>query len=749
MWSFFLQWTIMDEYSAPYSGLYPYSGPDTAKKPYSDNPWSSMLFVPMSLRSAFVACLGRRVWERRCLSFWSASPQLRKVVFYDVACKLDKNALRRVRPILRKHGFRCILDRPHSITHSSSPVYMPDESLGATAGVATQAAEVSHSIAVGNRTSLAYMAPATYMVHKIVQVAMMNIRKLQRLYSAKAGENDHVPLAPFYHERLSRKCERGWICTCQSVVTADGWRPDVSRVSPRTIGDDGDLSASVGALDIDSSQDAGRAAARAVGADPDTDLGGGAGIRAAFDPPKSPGRSGVPVGVDLHGCGGGSPPSGRRYEPLSRVALSSSEDAFASVLTTGLSPHDTVRPVNKAGVTLIVADVLLLRGESWLNDEVMNSFVALVNHRDRVARAMRRSAAQRGPGGQGPSGASALPRSFMLGTFFFSRWSERPGCYDYAGVRQWGLKGNLQLDDVDLIFAPVNIDNAHWVVVIINVRDRQFQYYDSLLGADRASVVVLLQRWLKDEVSSRLGVDVAEQWAVDEWMVIIESAWPQQTDGGCCGVFVLAAADCCATGAPVSFTQADIPVIRRRMTLALVSDDLTSNVSVKESAAAASLTDVELNEDESAAESMVGLPEIELVNESDDVFRGDEAHGADGADGADAEDGADAADGEGGAGGVGGADGANEAVEAVEATVAAESVEFVEATAVVQPVEIVEADDVGEAVNANGVDEDAEAPATDEEGDTEWLEETDEADGADGVVEDDGTLVAFGAVSGR
>jgi len=36
-------------------------------------------------------------------------PQLPKVIFYDVACKLDKNALRRVRPILRGHNVRCIL----------------------------------------------------------------------------------------------------------------------------------------------------------------------------------------------------------------------------------------------------------------------------------------------------------------------------------------------------------------------------------------------------------------------------------------------------------------------------------------------------------------------------------------------------------------------------------------------------------------------------------------------------------------
>jgi len=29
----------MDEYSATYSGLYPYSGRDTAQNPYSENPW--------------------------------------------------------------------------------------------------------------------------------------------------------------------------------------------------------------------------------------------------------------------------------------------------------------------------------------------------------------------------------------------------------------------------------------------------------------------------------------------------------------------------------------------------------------------------------------------------------------------------------------------------------------------------------------------------------------------------------------
>lgn len=142
-------------------------------------------------------------------------PQLPKVVFYDVACKFDKNAMRRVRPIFRNHGVRCVLDRPHSITHSCSPVYMPDEALGTTAGVATQAAEVSHSIAVVNRTSLAYMSPTTYMLHKMAQVAFMNLRKLYRLHAdTAAGENDHVALAPFFHSKVAHQCERVALCSC-------------------------------------------------------------------------------------------------------------------------------------------------------------------------------------------------------------------------------------------------------------------------------------------------------------------------------------------------------------------------------------------------------------------------------------------------------------------------------------------------------------------------------------------------------
>lgn len=153
-------------------------------------------------------------------------PNLPNVLFYEVSCRLDKNMVCRVRPMLHAHNVRCILDLPQSITHRCSPIYKPEDGLGATAGVSTQAAEVSHSIAVANRTSLAYMAPERYKVHNVVQVAMTNVRKLHRMpQESTSAENDRIYQSPFYHSRLSRWCLRGVACTCQST-DADGGQRD-------------------------------------------------------------------------------------------------------------------------------------------------------------------------------------------------------------------------------------------------------------------------------------------------------------------------------------------------------------------------------------------------------------------------------------------------------------------------------------------------------------------------------------------
>lgn len=499
-------------------------------------------------------------------------PQLPKVIFYDVACKLDKNALRRVRPILRSHGFRCILDRPHSITHSCSPIYMPDESLGSTAVVATQAAEVSHSIAVVNRTSLAFMAPATYMVHKMAQVAMMNVRKIHRLLQVNSGaENDHVPLSPFYHAQLSRTCQRGSVCSCQMDVGVSG--PPVS--------DDNSVSSS-SAMDLatDGLADLGTGLVE-TGADSD----GGDQATEARHVPKGDARdgrhvklaSGVPqVATGLRGVS--FPKDRQLLRPLSTAPLLPSETSIVDSITHDRLPAEIARAVNKSKSVLTVNDFVNLRPMRWLNDEAMNSFVALVNHRDGLLRASFNrvgSSHDEDADDDGMSEGPSPPRAYMFSTYFFSRMVERGGVYDYHGVRNWGRKGNLHLGAVDVILVPIFIDGCHWVLVVINVSSRSFLFYDPMFSATHADYVPALRQWLQDEADQRLGADDVVEWDIPAWQVLTDSSLPRQRDGSSCGVFVLAVADCLATGTPATFTQEDVPVLRQRLALSLYRDDLT------------------------------------------------------------------------------------------------------------------------------------------------------------------------------
>jgi len=49
-------------------------------------------------------------------------PALHEVVFHDVACKMDRNGMQRVRSILSKHKVRFRLDRAHATGHTCSCV---------------------------------------------------------------------------------------------------------------------------------------------------------------------------------------------------------------------------------------------------------------------------------------------------------------------------------------------------------------------------------------------------------------------------------------------------------------------------------------------------------------------------------------------------------------------------------------------------------------------------------------------------
>lgn len=146
-------------------------------------------------------------------------PALPKVVFYDVACKMDRNGMQRVRSILSHHGVRFCLDRAHAKGHTCSCVYNPDEALAVTNCVSTQAAEVQHSMSVKFRGHLTYMSPASFMAHRIAQLSLMNLTAAFKLTGKTAkAENDGVRLNSYYYNVRGVTCVRSE-CTCSASGT--------------------------------------------------------------------------------------------------------------------------------------------------------------------------------------------------------------------------------------------------------------------------------------------------------------------------------------------------------------------------------------------------------------------------------------------------------------------------------------------------------------------------------------------------
>ena len=124
--------------------------------------------------------------------------------------------MRRIRPFFRQHNVRAWMDRAHGPGHTCSLINFADSALHLTFGRKSNAAEVSHSVAVKYRSSLAHMSPSTFVKQKSLQVAWRNLRAIYTLkMKQKRKETDHHRHAEFFHEELAEQCAMGPSCPCR------------------------------------------------------------------------------------------------------------------------------------------------------------------------------------------------------------------------------------------------------------------------------------------------------------------------------------------------------------------------------------------------------------------------------------------------------------------------------------------------------------------------------------------------------
>uniref|UniRef100_A0A0A8YUD7 Ubiquitin-like protease family profile domain-containing protein n=1 Tax=Arundo donax TaxID=35708 RepID=A0A0A8YUD7_ARUDO len=196
--------------------------------------------------------------------------------------------------------------------------------------------------------------------------------------------------------------------------------------------------------------------------------------------------------------------------------------------------------MHEASNIVVTREILqCLNDKDWLNDEVINLYLDLLKERE-----------LREP--------TKFLKCHFFNTFFYKKLSS--GGYDYKAVRRWTTKRKLgySLIECDKIFVPIHKE-VHWCLAVINIRDKKFQYLDSLGGMDMKALRTLA-RYLVDEVKDKSG----QQVDAFSWKHEGVKNLPLQENGWDCGMFMLKYIDFYSRDMDLIFGQKHMRYFRRR-----------------------------------------------------------------------------------------------------------------------------------------------------------------------------------------
>eukprot|EP01122_Echinamoeba_exundans_P003371 TRINITY_DN13484_c0_g1_i1.p1 TRINITY_DN13484_c0_g1~~TRINITY_DN13484_c0_g1_i1.p1 ORF type:complete len:329 (-),score=61.23 TRINITY_DN13484_c0_g1_i1:225-1211(-) len=201
--------------------------------------------------------------------------------------------------------------------------------------------------------------------------------------------------------------------------------------------------------------------------------------------------------------------------------------------------HSTV--VTLFNVDIMVKDLKCLRPGQWLNDEIINCYMEMLN-----TWANKR-----------------LLKVHCFSSFFLTMLAG-----GYRRVKRWTRSKDVF--SMDRIIFPVNLNNTHWCLVVINMKAKKIEYYDSL-GGRNDKIFKQIRMWLQEESLDKKKEYFDPGDYVDEY----PAAVPLQQNSYDCGVFTCKFAEARVNGdEPFSFSQSDMPSFRRRIWQAILKKQL-------------------------------------------------------------------------------------------------------------------------------------------------------------------------------
>lgn len=129
------------------------------------------------------------------------------------------------------------------------------------------------------------------------------------------------------------------------------------------------------------------------------------------------------------------------------------------------------------GAEVAHKDMIKLKPTVWLNDEVINFYMIMINLRSKAAEEERKKALE---SDMSPAKKKKVKQGqeilkvHCFTSFFFTKLKSS----GYDGVRRWTKK--VDVFACDAILMPINLYDAHWVSACINLRQKRFEFYDSM-----------------------------------------------------------------------------------------------------------------------------------------------------------------------------------------------------------------------------------------------------------------------------
>eukprot|EP01147_Barroeca_monosierra_P006212 gene6212-7425_t len=198
-------------------------------------------------------------------------------------------------------------------------------------------------------------------------------------------------------------------------------------------------------------------------------------------------------------------------------------------------------------------DLRTLEGKTWLNDMVINTYMALI---------LDRSQKQ----------ADEFPHVWTFNSFFYQKLKAS----GYNGVRRWTRKAKPSVFAYDKLIIPINVNSMHWCCGCVDFKKKTIEYYDSM-HQSAGSFHSELRMWLNEEWKSRKN---GEPFDFSGWRNVTSSNCPHQTNCSDCGVFASQFAECLSRNAKFWFTQRDMAELRKRMVSEIVEQKLAARSSV-------------------------------------------------------------------------------------------------------------------------------------------------------------------------